>query len=986
MIVVNEQTEVTVDQPLEAVVDHPLETVVDHPLETVVDHPLETVVDHPLEAKLSAKHLEELIEKRQLPLKWVLANCRSLTAEEATQALGYKAKSAGILIQGDGWQQQFKPDRPWLSDADKSREKKRAPKYRTPKNADEDYDAILPSHPEDRTYWHNLEALKQQCWQIDGHPYLLITEGGFKAIMGCAHSIATVALLGVEMGLTSARKDLQGKRYLVPSLEKFAKAGFGFIIGFDADCAKNPGVVVAEKRLSAQLKKFQAPVLSITGLWKAEDGKGMDDFIQNHEIEAFRKLLNKAFSRDEVKEETNDQVEEPKKAELPPASEIAEILVEKYRSILAWESEYQLWRHYGAKHDGVWSEETPESVRGIVHAYLRSHPDAPGFTAGYVSSVVTILQSDLEVKEWNEQKGLIPLQDGVLDQVTLKLKPHSPGYRFTWQLPFNWADRGIGCDPIEEFLLKITGNQQIAEVLLCYLAAIVTRRSDLQRYLELIGGGGTGKSTFMALAKALAGDENAVSSQLRLLESNQFETAKFYRKLLVLFPDSERWQGEVSVLKQLTGQDPIRYERKGIQQCKDYVYEGMVILSANEPPESSDRTSGQERRKLTIGLDNRILEYEGRNLAEEFRKYLPGLLKRVLEIPRERVTALIKHTDKNVPALARKKWAQLIETNPIAAWVDDCVVLNSDAKGYIGKDDPEQIGRWLYANFCEYQRGSGHRGIPPVKRFSANLRDLLKNQMKVSVQEGRDRFGAYIQGIGLRCFHDPTHATYQRPITKGSGDGSEGDCDGFEEKCDGWMTDETLASVGCDGCDGFLEVCESSEEIDDFSGTEQIASDSLCGENGENDENSQALSESAENPSHPSHPALPSLPAVTNPSQEEVNPSQVEQVEQTVTDSTEVSESVAQCELPLYQRADGQIEVDLLAVDSADCVEQDDLSEWMAPENLQAIASNLAECDSPETLALLRGCWHPQAVDAACKLLSSEKDAQIKEWEIKLDS
>jgi putative DNA primase/helicase len=71
----------------------------------------------------------------------------------------------------------------------------------------------------------------------------------------------------------------------------------------------------------------------------------------------------------------------------------------------------------------------------------------------------------------------------------------------------------------------------------------------------------------------------------------------------VLFPDSERWQGEVSVLKQLTGQDPIRYERKGIQQCKDYVYEGMVILSANEPPESSDRTSGQERRKLTIGLD-----------------------------------------------------------------------------------------------------------------------------------------------------------------------------------------------------------------------------------------------------------------------------------------------------------------------------------------------------------------------------------------------
>ena len=314
------------------------------------------------------------------------------------------------------------------------------------------------------------------------------------------------------------------------------------------------------------------------------------------------------------------------------------------------------------------------------------------------------------------------------------------------------------------------------------------------------------------------------------------------------------------------------------------------------------------------------------------------MLKRVLEIPRERVTALIKHTDKNVPALARKKWAQLIETNPIAAWVDDCIVLNPDAKGYIGKDDPEQIGRWLYANFCEYQRGSGHRGIPPVKRFSANLRDLLKNQMKVSVTEGRDRFGAYIQGVGLRCFHDPNHTTYKRPITKENCDNIFEECDGFEEKCDGFVTDETLTSVGCDGCDGFLEVCESSGKNDDFSVmeqdgfsvTEQIALDSPVGEIDEIDENSRLLLECGENPSHPSHPSLPRLPAVTNPSQVEANPSQVEQVEQSVANSTEISESAAQCDLPLYQRADGQIEVDQLVIGSA--APEDDLNEWLKPK------------------------------------------------------
>jgi putative DNA primase/helicase len=327
-----------------------------------------------------------------------------------------------------------------------------------------------------------------------------------------------------------------------------------------------------------------------------------------------------------------------------------------------------------------------------------------------------------------------------------------------------------------------------------------------------------------------------------------------------LFPDSERWQGEVSVLKQLTGQDPMRYERKGVQQCKDYVYQGMVILSANEPPESSDRTSGQERRKLTIGLDNRILEYEGRNLAEEFRQYLPGLLKRVLEIPRQRVTDLIKHTDKNVPALAQKKWSQLIETNPIAAWVDDCIVINPDVKGYVGKDDPEQTARWLYANFCQYQRESGHRGIPPVKRFSSNLRDLLKNQMKVSIYEGRDSRGAYIEGIGLRCFYDPNGTDYQRPITKDYCDNTSEKCDGFEGKCDGLVTDETLASVECDGCDGFLGNSEISEKTQEIAASKKIINQGCAGEY-------------EENPSHQPNPTPASVPTVTNPSQQEPNPS-----------------------------------------------------------------------------------------------------------------
>jgi phage/plasmid-associated DNA primase len=455
------------------------------------------------------------------------------------------------------------------------------------------------------------------------------------------------------------------------------------------------------------------------------------------------------------------------------------------------------------------------------------------------------------------------LRDGVLDQVTQELKPHAPGHRFTWQLPFKWSDRSVGCEPIEKFLLRITGNQAIANVLLAFLNCIVTRQSKQQRYLELKGGGGTGKSTFMGLARAIAGEDNTVSSQLKHLENNQFETAKFYGKLLALFPDSERWQGEVSVLKQMTGQDPIRYERKGVQQCRDFVFGGMVILSANEAPESRDLTSGQERRKLTIELDIKVPEYEDADLIEQFKPFLPGLLKRVLDMPREEVTRLIKHTDREVPELAQVKWKQLCETNPIAGWLDEKAVIEPDAKGYIGLGDIDEAGRWLYANFCKHQQDSGTKNSIPMKRFSNNLRDLLKNQMKVAITEGRDAQGRFIQGLGLRCNLDPTGKYYPCPVTK------KPFCDGFMTDDVGLVTVESQTDAGFDGFAGFSENLEKTEkqlEIPSTSPPNQITSPPNQSSGGDGDKKS----------ANPPNPASASLVPDTKPAQKNINPAQTQ--------------------------------------------------------------------------------------------------------------
>lgn len=254
------------------------------------------------QAQLKTNHFKDLVEDRGLDARWIAFNCHSATAEEASQRLGYTAKSGGILLEGEGIQIQFKPDKPW-----KAEDEKKAAKYRSPLG---DYDAMLPVHPDDPAYWTDLEALKTKCYQIDGHPCLVVDEGFFKALAGCSNDIPTIALLGVEMGLTSAKADIQNKRYLVPTLEKFARAEFGFIIPFDADAATNKAVLWAQVKLSEQLLKFKVPVYSATGLWSVEQGKGMDDYIQKNGADQFkREVLGKAQSHKEWLASVRGQLE-----------------------------------------------------------------------------------------------------------------------------------------------------------------------------------------------------------------------------------------------------------------------------------------------------------------------------------------------------------------------------------------------------------------------------------------------------------------------------------------------------------------------------------------------------------------------------------------------------------------------------------------------------------------------------------------------------
>jgi putative DNA primase/helicase len=520
-------------------------------------------------------------------------------------------------------------------------------------------------------------------------------------------------------------------------------------------------------------------------------------------------------------------------------SEFSDLIAEKYREQLAYDIHQQQWLRYSADIEGIWGHETSDAVELIceteikVYKYQfadsqgRPHPVSQRFCAG----VERKLRAKLAVKEWNEISGLIPLTNGVLNPQTFELTPHCPGNRLTWCLPYPYLAIAT-CTPIEEWFKSQVGDEGTIEVLRAYLYAITTGKYEWQQYLEIIGKGGTGKGTFTRLAQALVGFHNTHSTKLQKLEGSNFESSSLKGKRLCVITDSERFAGEVSILKAATGSDLLPYERKFQQSTSGFIFEGMVLVAANESISSADYTSGLERRRITVRFDKQVERKNQRTLLDfrgtgemfgEFAEYIPGLLNWVLAIGETRAKELLRNHCEASDTLNREKALMLTETNPLAAWADEALVEEPGFKNYVGiaqqirytNGDNGQseswtgyrnVDTWLYPNYCQYAE---HTGTKPLsqKRFTSLLVDLLQAQLKLVIAKGTDRRGSYFSGIKLRDSSDDDKPLLITKMFDSTPETVEShtetaECDG---SCDGSVMGNVMAEAhveqACDGCD-----------------------------------------------------------------------------------------------------------------------------------------------------------------------------------------
>lgn len=703
-------------------------------------------------AYLSPKH-QSHIESRGLLNDWSSANCRTVSADEASVYLGYTAKSGGILFVGKTTQFQFRPDKPWKSEGGK-----RAPKYRTPVG---EYDAFLPQHPTDQNYW-DAEKLKQHCYRIDDHPYLLITEGAFKAIAGCSHDLPTIALMGISMGLTAKASDVQGQRYLVPTLEFYARAGFGFIIAFDADATTNPSVVWEHRKLGHQLLKFGVPVRTVTGQWEpgTEGGtKGMDDFIQKKGIEEFRRMLVKSVSFQDWESNIGSS-EDNKTASKPPVPrQLARQLVKDYGEIWKFDNETKTWRIWTGKH---WERMDDGNFRTLVKTTIDARNI--GYKGcSYISDILSLLTDDLRVKRWDiwDRKRYIAFDDSVWESNTGQILKHSPGMGFTSYLPYQYKPlTGTNSDEIDTLRHNCPNiyrwmntamqgdHRKILKLLAIVNGLLKFRFFDLQMFVHLIGKPGSGKGTFIRLLQKIVGRENWKGCKLRNMDDGS-TVASIIDKQLVTCPD-ERTASGVDAILSMTGGDAVSY-RELYKPASDAFFYGLLIVGSNNPIFVGD-TTGLDRRLCLVHFDNPLpTVLRNSKIEAAMDAEISQLIAVALNLSDSTVSECIQGLGKNqIAEFKLQEWDMKLHTNSVAAHFDDCLIVDPTASTPTGKLYEH------YKNWCN----SNLKAVSHIK-YPKMLSELCSDYLELSgVKWKRSGGRSWFEGLRFRTEGEtsPTHS------------------------------------------------------------------------------------------------------------------------------------------------------------------------------------------------------------------------------------
>lgn len=248
-----------------------------------------------------------------------------------------------------------------------------------------------------------------------------------------------------------------------------------------------------------------------------------------------------------------------------------------------------------------------------------------GYSARKIKNLIDVTRYMLkDTPEHNPD--FLPFKNGILNKKTGELFPHSKDFFFTYCLEIDYDSDNQETPIFNKWLDFVSdGNIEKALHILAVFYMVLINGYDWQLFVELTGSGGTGKSTCLNICKMIAGENNAVGVTLKTLDDPKARDLIIGKSLLIA-GDEEKYIGDGSILKKITGGDSVDFNPKHKKSFSQTV-PAVFLMSNNEPILFTENNGGIERRRVLFKFDKIIPpEEKDNNIMQKLQNELAGIV------------------------------------------------------------------------------------------------------------------------------------------------------------------------------------------------------------------------------------------------------------------------------------------------------------------------------------------------------------------------
>jgi putative DNA primase/helicase len=236
-----------------------------------------------------------------------------------------------------------------------------------------------------------------------------------------------------------------------------------------------------------------------------------------------------------------------------------------------------------------------------------------------------------ELNARTRDRRLLCVGNGVVDLGTGERHEHSPEYKFTRGLSWDYAPATANPEPIVEFLDDVTKREADRDTILDHLAHGLMPGHPYRALVIMYGPGSNGKTRVGKLFRGFVGEENAASVELQdLTGDDSFATGGLPGAFVNVGDDiSVSEIRDTSIIKSLTGDGTVTANEKYEKQY-EFENEAAMFFSANEPPRIRERTQAISDRLYPIEMPNRFVDDPDPDIPTEKEK-VPGIAESLLD-------------------------------------------------------------------------------------------------------------------------------------------------------------------------------------------------------------------------------------------------------------------------------------------------------------------------------------------------------------------